>query len=390
MALILFGAASNTQSGWQYIISSLLIALLFLGVILPEGRLKGIGISKFLASRLYAGKNATVDIVLVNQSNKDKNFFDLIDYALFVEHDYFSDIEKPNLITLIIKKLHSIFSNKEYTENYFIKTIPANDVIEFSYEFIPKKRGIYFTGSLQLSNSSPLGLFSFSKSFENNSEIIVYPKILDIRGGWVNRISQRSIVSELSYSYMPTSLPGTTRGLREYVPGDSPRHIHWPSSAKANKLLVREFEIESSGYVFVILDSMDDYETEEYFELAVTSAASLLNACHTEGLVTRFATQSDAYGDLPLLKDDDWRSQLELLARVEPISDLDVCSLIDNLNQLFISNNPQYNPTYVLVSSHYKADKSANRSNIVSINVSSRVDTLANYTITSEIDLKYI
>lgn len=390
MAIILFAASSNTQSGWQYIITSIIISLLIIAIILPAKSLKSVTLNKYLPSRLYTGRDTSVDIVVTNHSNKDKSFFDIVDYPIITEHEIFSEANSYNLITLLIKYLHKMFSKKDYKVNCFLKNLPAQDVVEFKYNFIPQKRGIFAVGELIITNSFPLGLFGFSKSTIPEGSVVVYPRILDIRGGWVNRIANKSIVSELSYSYMPTSIPGTTRGLRDYIPGDSPRHIHWPSSAKANKLLVREFEIESTGYVFIILDACPEYDDPEYFELAVTTVASLLNACHAEGLLTRFAAQDDAYDYLNDIRDDDWKSQLEILARVQPVSNKSACKLIDALNQSIMTAETRFNPTFVLVSHAYKANMSANRDNIVTISVSQKRDPIANYTVTSEQDLRYI
>jgi len=390
MSIILYGAASNTQSGWQYMIASLLFTIVIVGFILPQMYIKNIGLTKFVPYKIFVGKDVNVDISISNLSNKNKAFYDITETPILTELDPFSYIGRFNIIAMIVRVLHRILGEKDYTIHFFLKCLPVNKTVEHTHSFIPSKRGIHATGNLVISTSFPLGVFSFQKEYNPREQVVVYPKILDIRGGWINRIAHKSVASVLSYSYMPTSIPGTTRSLREYVPGDSPRHIHWPTSARLNKLLVREFEIESSGFVFIILDASDNYESEEYFELAVSSVASLLNACHIEGLVTMFATQDDAYDYFTDVKNDDWESQLEILARVMPVSSKPVCSIIDQLHQDVLAENPKCSPTYILVSSTYEADVSANRSNIVSVTISPKVQPASEYSITSEADLKYI
>ena len=390
MSVILYVAASNTQSGWQYMIAAILFTIVIVGCLLPGTFTKDIRITKFVPYKIFVGKDVSVDITITNLSIKDKTFFDLAETPIITGLDLFGSVGRFNLIARLIKFLHNILADKAYTTNLFLKRLPAGATIEHSYSFIPDKRGLHVTGGLVLSTSFPLGLFSSEKTYNPKEQVVVYPKILDIRGGWINRIAHKSVVSVMSYSYMPTSIPGTTRSLREYVPGDSPRHIHWPTSARLNKLLVREFEIEASGFVFVLLDASDGYESEEYFELAVSSVASLLNACHAEGLVTMFATQNDAYNYFADLKKEDWESQLEILARVMPVSQKTIYSVIDNQHQDLIAENPKCNPTYVLVSHSFNADSSANNSNIVSVTVSPRVQKGSDYSITSEANLKYI
>ncbi|MGD9579935.1 MAG: DUF58 domain-containing protein [Vampirovibrionia bacterium] len=389
MAVILFAAASNTQSGWQYIIASFIFAFLVMGIVFPFFLMKKILLSKSVPSRLYSGKDSTIFLSLTSQLPFKRFFYSIVDAPLITEVPFFLLEGRLNLLAFIAYKLHNLFIYKEYSSKLFMKILPPNQIVEFGYDFVPNKRGIHKTGSMTVSTSFPFGLFSFSRSFNPDAEVIVYPKLVEIRGGWINRISHKSVMSQFSNSYMPTSIPGTTRGLRAYVPGDSPRHIHWPNSAKTGNLLVREFEIESSGFVYIVLDSCASYESESYFELAVTTVASMLNACHTEGLTAIFSTQNDSYEYNDTDKKFDWETQLEVLARVKPVSTQSICRLIDSINQEVLVDN-KIKPSYVLVSPFYKADESANKSNIVSVVVSSVMDDRASYTITSESDLKYV
>lgn len=390
MSVVLFAVASNTQSGWQYIISSFLMALVIIGFIAPFLSLRNLSVAKSVPSTLYVGTDSTVELSVINHSQFRKTFFDIQDTPLITRADFEFVVNRFDLRSFFIKKVQSLFVYKEFTSRLFLKTLPARKRVCFSYDFSPSKRGVFKTGAINLSSSSPLGLFSVSKSFNSMAEIVVYPMVHDIRGGWINRVAHRSVMSEFSYSYIPTSIPGTTRGLRGYVPGDSPRHIHWPTSAKTGNLLVREFEIESSGFVYIVLDSCSEYESEEYFELAVSAVASMLNACHLQGLFVRFATQPDSYGYSHNDRLSEWDIQLEVLARVKPVSNKPVCKFLDSVNQELVSENRAISPTYILVAPSYKAEQTANKFNVVSVTVSSFKDSDASYSITCESDLKYI
>ena len=64
--------------------------------------------------------------------------------------------------------------------------------------------------------------------------------------------------------------------LREYVPGDDLRHVHWRSSAKAGELLVRQYHETRRGHVTILLDpARSSYPRLRDFELAVSVAASI-------------------------------------------------------------------------------------------------------------------
>ena len=64
--------------------------------------------------------------------------------------------------------------------------------------------------------------------------------------------------------------------LREYVPGDDRRFIHWKSSAKTGTFMVRQFEETRRSRLMVVLDlDPEAYRDDAEFELAVSAAASV-------------------------------------------------------------------------------------------------------------------
>jgi len=67
------------------------------------------------------------------------------------------------------------------------------------------------------------------------------------------------------------------RGVREFVHGDSPRLIHWASSARVGRLLVREFEAEGLPGYDILLNLRANWVNREQFELAVSIVHSLMN-----------------------------------------------------------------------------------------------------------------
>jgi uncharacterized protein (DUF58 family) len=69
----------------------------------------------------------------------------------------------------------------------------------------------------------------------------------------------------------------TFRALREYVPGDDLRHIHWRSSARLGTLMTRELVDASRPRTTIVLDLRPDVYAgdEEAFELAVDATASI-------------------------------------------------------------------------------------------------------------------
>ena len=114
-----------------------------------------------------------------------------------------------------------------------------------------RERGRYTLGPITLFSGDPLGLFQLRRSLEPTSTIVVYPITVDI-----------------DHFPLPTGLlPGgdalrrrthyvTTNAssVRDYVPGDSFNRIHWRSTARRDRLIVKEFELDPLTDVWIFLD----------------------------------------------------------------------------------------------------------------------------------------
>ena len=73
--------------------------------------------------------------------------------------------------------------------------------------------------------------------------------------------------------------------LREYVPGDELRHVHWRSSAKAGALQIRQYHDTRRSHLSVVIDDdRHSYGDAEDFEVAVSSAASIAARADRDGV----------------------------------------------------------------------------------------------------------
>jgi uncharacterized protein (DUF58 family) len=86
--------------------------------------------------------------------------------------------------------------------------------------------------------------------------------------------------------------------LREYVPGDDLRHIHWKTSARTGTLVVKQLVDTTKPEIVVIVDNRRSAVGEADFEEVVEIAASLLHAADQDGFPSQllFADGSDTTG----------------------------------------------------------------------------------------------
>ncbi len=152
------------------------------------------------------------------------------------------------------------------------------------------RRGVYELQNVEISSCFPFAVAWCSRLAkpaidEARREITVYPQVVPVFGNFHSRLSDTDSSSGRQiHSWSRPSQSMSLRGLREFTERDSLTHIHWSSSARSGKLMVREFEIESIAEFDVALD-LTAIWSEAQFELAATAAYSLLRYGHLRGFI---------------------------------------------------------------------------------------------------------
>ena len=139
-------------------------------------------------------------------------------------------------------------------------------------------RGIVRVGPATTVRSDPIGMLRREHSFHDVHDLYVHPRttalpstsaglIRDLEGAPTRRL----VDADMSF-----------HAIREYAPGDSRRQIHWRSTAKTGRLMVRQYEESRRSRMAVVLAAWEaEYADADEFELAVSCAASLgLRAVH--------------------------------------------------------------------------------------------------------------
>jgi uncharacterized protein (DUF58 family) len=127
------------------------------------------------------------------------------------------------------------------------------------------RRGEFQLGPLRVLAGDPFGLFEVERKISATSRLVVYPTTIELHdfalpigllpGGDALRRRTHHITTNAA-------------GVREYVPGDSFSRIHWRSSARLERLIVKEFELDPLADIWLIMDAertvhIGEYEPEE-------------------------------------------------------------------------------------------------------------------------------
>lgn len=150
--------------------------------------------------------------------------------------------------------------------------LPRGGAFDEQFRIPTERRGIVTVGPARTVRADPIGLMRREIVWSTSVELHVHPRTVPIEAlstGFIRDL-EGSPTRDLTASDI------AFHALREYVPGDDRRFIHWKSSAKTGTFMVRQFEETRRSRLMVLLDlEPGAYVDEAEFELAVGAAASV-------------------------------------------------------------------------------------------------------------------
>jgi len=116
------------------------------------------------------------------------------------------------------------------------------------------KRGEADLGDVALRVRSTLGLVARTLRYERDDRVLVAPSLAGVRRFRWLAVHQR--LASVGVRSTPRRGEGRTfASLRDYVVGDDPRHIDWKASARRGRPITREYTIEQSQTVYLLVDA---------------------------------------------------------------------------------------------------------------------------------------
>lgn len=118
------------------------------------------------------------------------------------------------------------------------------------------RRGVYPLGPTLLISGDLFGMFPQKKSIPAEAALLVYPMLVEVQEfpGPIGMISGGDALRRRTPQITPNA-----SGVREYAPGDSLNRIHWPTTARRDMLMVKEFELDPQAEVWIFLDADQNY-----------------------------------------------------------------------------------------------------------------------------------
>jgi uncharacterized protein (DUF58 family) len=130
--------------------------------------------------------------------------------------------------------------------------IGAREVRTYSSYTLLTQRGEFDLGPTELYSGDPFGLFAFHKTLLTDNSVLVLPYFVKLTsfpyppgvlsGGRIQQLKTPEVTPHAA-------------GVREYAPGDPLSRIHWPSTARRDRFMVKEFDQDPQADVWILLDA---------------------------------------------------------------------------------------------------------------------------------------
>jgi uncharacterized protein (DUF58 family) len=255
-------AAINTGNNLLYLVLGWLLSLIVASGALSNMTLRGVRARRRPPPRIYAGTPFTMEVSLENRKRR------FASYALEVE---------------------DMVGGRPLDKRCPFLKLPPGTTQLGSYRHTFHRRGVYQLDGFRLTTRFPFGLFSKSRDAASTDEVLVYPAVrpVPLPGTRTPRLG------DASQSRMGRR--GEFFGLRDYREGDDSRAIHWHSSARTGRLVLREMEEEAQRRVVIELDNAVSDPADEAaldaLEDAVSTAASLIVTYLRQGYAVRLVAR---------------------------------------------------------------------------------------------------
>jgi len=357
--IILVGfSAWSSGNNLLFLMLSFLTASLFVSFLVGNFCLKKLDVKMRFSETIFAGEPT---LILVSLHNR-KRIFPTFSVVAEVRG---SERERSVLFDEVKKKLPAKWAEKltrppviNHPLDYFVH-VPHRDFVENKAEHIFKTRGRFIIKHFELSTRFPFGFFRHRRRLSaQETEIIIFPPLAPIDSEIVDLpLEAGKLVRQKK------GLGQDLLSLRDYQPLDDLRRVDWKATARAQRLIVREFSAEDDKRITVILDTRlprknkekqltlrQKIEAEqkgeklspesEQFEKGVRLSASLLAHFTEEQAEIRFVVNNEK-GDFGIGKQHLFES-LKRLALIEPSFDVAADFSNEMLEEIFTETENSY------------------------------------------------
>ena len=208
----------------------------------------------------------------------------------------------------------------EITTSKWLDFAGAQSVVTYHTRFVPSfflvkghkkvtrrwnvaciRRGVFSIENVMLVSTDLLGSRTVSRPAPSGATVTVLPKPLPLNEF---TLQSRYLLGEYLVRFQLVPDPFLVSGVREYLPSDPMKNIHWNATAKMGRIMIRNQEYTTKQSVMVLLNiQSNEYERErervdpEGVENCIRAAASVFEAALNDSIPVSFAANWKADGE---------------------------------------------------------------------------------------------
>ncbi len=222
LMVVAYMAALNRDQSLPWAIAALLSATLITGIAWPHWLVKRLSVTRSGPERAGEGDTIRFQVEVENHGWLPRFMVELVDHLPFVGAADGTASQGEKMLGVAAY-------------------VPGGGKRRFEVPLLCEKRGFYRLGPVGLASSFPLGLAEARQGRNDGVQTLtIYPEVFPIVA--LPLLGSPSQIHRGGYLLPEGAGAAEFSGLREYRRGDNPRHVHWPTTARLNELMVKEFE----------------------------------------------------------------------------------------------------------------------------------------------------
>ncbi|MCK9523750.1 MAG: DUF58 domain-containing protein [Proteobacteria bacterium] len=255
-------AAINTGNNLLFLMLGLMLGLIIASGVLSERALNALDIRRQLPRRARAGTRFSVSFAVTN---------------------------RQRALPALAVEIRDIIDGAPFRRSGFFLKIDPGQTRHIDYPCDIAARGTARFSGVRIATRFPFGLFEKRHTLSLDESLLVWPASQPPPRWPKGAHAATADTAADTDAHSPTG--DDFFQLRDYQPGDDPRHIHWPSSARQQKPVVRDMTQDPGAPVEIVLDAArhpGDARTDP--EEAIRVAAALIEDIVAQGHPVRLVT----------------------------------------------------------------------------------------------------
>lgn len=289
-SVFLFGAGSVYGENSFILLSCVPLALVLVNAIAVWLNVRRVEFKRRHPRETHAGESIDVTLMVHNAGRIPRFAIELDDHNL---PDLYRD-EPTNIVM----------------------SISPGYVQRATYRAVFGRRGVHRLRDLLVTSAFPFGLVRMTRSLTFRSDILVYPRPVRLSRGFEERLLRSARF--FGESSVASRGQEEVFGVREYLPGQNVKRIHWKTTARTGKPMILELEGRQDASFLLLLDTLpvgDPSTLRMRLESVVGLLAGLTYFLTMQGVLFRFAWHGDSlHASKPGRGDAHYHAIMERLA----------------------------------------------------------------------------